>query len=254
MLYRFRLLRYAPNRLSEEFYNIAIVMSDAEGRMIDARFTPDFVRLRCNPLADLLFLEQLKAEFENRRLSGEGFSGYVEELMRNLSQGLQLSEEKSFLGEKAPEEMDRLAQAYLATPRRSEVRPIEPAAGTRRCILGQMRETFRLYHLSGRLRPDVPVGAYVSPRFTFHMDYAYEPNGTTHYLQALSLRHDVTDAGRLCFVFDRIRSRLPAELTAVVADALPQDTRELLASSQIRTWPVSKLDNLALAVRKELGL
>jgi len=260
--YRFRLLRYAPNRLSEEFYNLAVLLYDAAGGLLDARFTPDFVRLRSNPLADLEFLERLREEFENRRLEGEGFSRYVEEMTGSLSQGLQISEEKGLLAldtmaetMAAPiSEMDRLERTYLATPRRGEVRPQEAAPGTRRWVQARLRETFRLYHLLERIKSEVAVGAYVSPRFSFHIDYAYQPNGRTCYVQALSQQHDMNDAGRLCFVFDRIRSQSDAALTAVVADGLPDDTHALLESSQIRRWPVSKLDELALAVRDELGL
>ena len=96
----------------------------------------------------------------------------------------------------------------------------------------------------------------MSPRFSFHLDYAYRPNGRTHYIHALSLHHDMSDAPRLCFVFDRIRAQRgdAVALTAVVDDSLPTDTRELLGSSLIRPYPVSKVDELAMAVRGELGL
>ena len=151
--------------------------------------------------------------------------------------------------------MERLAKIYLVTPRRADLgRAAEPRPGTRRWVLGRMRQTFELYHLAGRLEAEVPVGAFVSPRFSFHLDYAYQPNGITKYLHAVSLEHDMADAGRLCFVFDRLRARAPAGLTAVVADGLPEDTGRLLASSRIEPWPVSRLEQLALSVREELGL
>jgi hypothetical protein len=252
---KYELLRYFPNRLSEEFCNVAVFLYGAGGVFLDACFAPDFARLRSNPLADLAYLGALKAEFENRRLDGEGFSAYVEDLKLNLSQGLQLSNERFFLGAgDQMEEMARLARTYLATPRRSEVRPVEPAPDTRRFIRGRMRDTFQLYHLLDRLQSDVAVGAYVSPRFSFQVDFAYKPNGRLRYFQALSRQHDLGDASRLCFVFDRIRAQVPASMTAVTADSLPEDTRALLGSSHIEPWPVSRLDELALRVRDELGL
>lgn len=253
-VYKFQLLRYAPNRLSEEFYNVAILLYGADGRLADARFTPDFLRLRCHPLADLDFLHQLKDDFERHRLQGEGFSEYVDELRQNLSQGLQVSEGKPFLGGEAAQEIERLCQTYLATPRPEEARPVEAAPGTRRWILDRLRETFGVYHLLDRLETDVAVGGYVSPRFSFHVDYAYKPNGQTHFIHALSLHRDLADASRLCFLFDRLRTQAAATMTAVVADALPEDTSLLLQSSQIRPWPVSRLDDLALAIRQDLGL
>ena len=255
-VYKFQLLRYCPNKLSEEFYNVAILLYDLDGKLLDARFTPDFLRLRCHPLADVEFLQQLKQDFENRRLVGEGFSDYVEDLRRHLSQGLHISDEKAFEGGDLLQEIERLARTYLATPKRSEVRPEEERTGTRRWILGRLRDTFRLYHVLERIDAEVPVGSFVSPRFSFQVDYAYRPNGRTHYLHALSLHHDMSDAPRLCFVFDRIRAQRgdTAVMTAVVDDNLPADTRELLGSSLIRPCPVAKLDELALAVREELGL
>jgi hypothetical protein len=253
-LYRFQLLRYSPNRLSEEFYNVGVLLYGPDGRLSDARFAPDFVRLRCHPLADLAFLQQLKDDFESRQMEGAGFPEYVEELRRNLSQGLHVSEEKAFLGEDPREEIERLSRTYLATPKRSEVRPAEAAPGTRRWILEKLRDALRLYHVLDRLEADVPVGRFVSPRFSFQIDYAYRPNGRTQYLHALSLHHDMSDAPRLCFVFDRLRSQAEAALTAVVHDSLPPDTRDLLASSRIDLCAVSKLDELAMAVRGDLGL
>ena len=252
--YRFRLLRYAPNRLSEEFYNVAALLYDDQGLLLEARFAPDFVRLRSNPLADLRFLVMLKEDFESRRLLGEGFSEYVERLQQDLSQGLQISEEKVFLGGEAAGEIERLARTYLATLHRPEGRAAGFEPGSRRWVQSRLRDTFQLYHLTGRLDAGVPVGSFVSPRFSFQIDYGYKPNGETRYIHALSARNDLTDAGRLCFVFDRIRARQPSQMTAVVGDALPADTRELLESSRIRPWAVSKLDDLALAVRDELGI
>lgn len=252
--YRFQLLRYMPNRLSEEFFNVAVLLYDAAGRLLDARFAPDFLRLRCNPLADLELLRSLKQEFEDRRLAGEGFSQYVEEISRDLSQGLQISEPRAFFGGEALEEVERLSSTYLATPHRVEVHEAAVVPGTRRWILGRMREVFRLHHLEELLQSDVAVGDYVSPRFSFSLDYAYKPNGVTHYLHALSLHRDITEASRLCFVFDRMRTRSESSLTAVVADELPDDTRALLDSSAIRPWAVSRLDELAVAVRRDLGL
>src|SRR5712692_7672202 len=116
--YNFRLLRYSPNILSGEFCNIAALLYDVEGRLLDARFTPDFLRLRSNPIADLPYLDALREEFENRRLTSEGFSEYVAALIENLSLALQVSDEKPLLGEDPMGEIERLARTYLATPRR----------------------------------------------------------------------------------------------------------------------------------------
>ena len=232
--YTFRLLRYSPNILSEEFSNIAALLYDPAGRLLDARFTPDFLRLRSHPLADLPYLDALRQEFEDHRLTGEGFSDYLAALLENLSLALHVSDEKSFLGEDPRREIERLARTYLTTPRRPSERPAAALPDSRRAILSRMRAIFEQHRLTEHLQSNVAVGTYVSPRFSFQIDYAYKPNGVTHYLHALSPKRDIQDAGRLCFVFDRIRLQTPAQLTTVVADALPDDTRTLLESSHIQ--------------------
>jgi len=258
--YQYQLLRYTPNLVSGEYYNIGVFLYDQAGRMIDARFTPDFRRLRCNPMTDFEYLSGLRNEFEDRRLLGEGFSSYVEELQQNLSNSLQISEKTAFWGAEAGLEIERLYRTYVATPSPEEVRAEagEPAAGTRRALRRRMEETFRRYHLfanGDRLASELSV-RYGGPRLQFTFDYGYRPNGVVKYVHGLALRNDLNDAAKLCFVFERLRAKGTSEvaLTAVVDDQVPADTRELLSSSDIVTWEASRLDELAMQIRGELRL
>ena len=66
--YRFQVLRYVPNLVSGEYFNIGLLLRDGENQLIDARFAADFRRLRCHPLAELDYLEALRNEFEEKRL------------------------------------------------------------------------------------------------------------------------------------------------------------------------------------------
>lgn len=254
--YRYRLLRLAPNVLSGECYNVAVLLYDLEGRLLEGRFAPDFARLRSNPLADLEYLGHLRDEFEERRLAEEGFSAYVEDLTRNLSMGLQLTDDRFLMGEDTKAEADRLSQVLLATNTPSlEIPPAEPARDSRAWVRLQMRQTFRAFHLLERLREEVDVGHYVHPGFRFPLDFATRPNGAMRYFHAVSLQRHVAEAFRLASVFDRIRAiDDSARLTAVLADEAPADTLKLLESSAIEPWRVSHLTDLALAVREEMGL
>ena len=92
--YAFHLLRYVPNIVSAEFFNVGVFLYGEDGGIIDARFAPDFRRLRCNPLVELDYLAALRDEFEEQRLRGEAFSQYVDRLRQNLSNYLQISGEK----------------------------------------------------------------------------------------------------------------------------------------------------------------
>src|SRR5262249_32727943 len=155
---------------------------------------------------DLPYLDALREEFESRRLLGEGFSDYVAALLENLSLALHVSDEKSFLGGDPRREIERLTRTYLDTPRRRLERATAAALPeSRRAILHRMNDAFEQHQLIQHLQSNIAVGSCVSPRYSFQIDYAYEPNGVRHYLHALSPRRDVQDAGRLCFVFDRLR-------------------------------------------------
>ncbi len=256
--YEFQLLQYMPNLVSGEHVNIGVCLYDQQGHMLDARFARDFRRLRCHPLADLEYLEALRNEFEEQRLLGEGFSVYGRHLQRDLAATLQVSEQHSFWGGEPGTEVERLYQAYVATPRGEQQEAGGPRSGTRRALRLKMDDTFRRYHLlanGNRLLRDVNVG-YGPGRLQFTFDYSYPPNGANRYVHGIALHNDVRDATKLCFVLERLRARQNSEaaVTAVVDDQVPRDTLELLESSNIRIWQTSKLDDLALAIRGELGL
>lgn len=257
--YRFELLRYVPNVVAGEAFNIGVLLYDDAGRLLDARFADEFRRLECHPLVDLDYLHALRNEFEERRLHGEGFSLYVAEMKKNLSNSLQISEAAAFRGENAVAEIERLFSSYVATPvpagRESEDK--EPQPGSRRALRRRMEDMFRSYHLfanGDRLRRDVKVN-YGSARLQFSFDYAYPPNGAARYVHGLALNDELNRAEKLCFVYERLRARESGVgLTVVLDDGIQQDVRELLASSNVASWEAARLDELALAIRNDLGL
>jgi hypothetical protein len=257
--YRFELLRYVPNVIAGEAFNIGVLLYDDAGRLLDARFAAEFRRLRCHPLADLDFLHALRNEFEERRLHGEGFTAYVAELKKNLANSLQVSDPAAFRGENAVAEMERLFSSYVATPlpgRESEDDK-EPPPGSRRALRRRMEDVFRRYHLfanGDRLQRDVKVN-YGSPRLQFTFDYAFPPNGAGRYIHGLALHDELSRAEKLCFVYGRLRAKEPGVgLTVVLDDGTADDVRDLLASSSVASWQASRLDELALTIRKDLGL
>ena len=257
--YSFQLLRYVPNIVSGEFVNIGLLLYDRDEKLIGARFAPDLRRLRCNPSVDHHYLECLRREFEEKLLLGEAFAPYVEGLRADLSNTLQLSDRRVFDGSEATAEAERLTNVYLATPRREDVEgeEREPRPGTRQALRRRMDESFRRHALLAhdRLRKQVSV-TYGGPRLRFTFDYSYQPNGVVKYVHALGLRNDVSDASKICFAFERMRAgaETPPELTALVDDAFPDDTLELLESSAVTTCAVSKIDEMAHSIRQEWGI
>jgi hypothetical protein len=257
--YRFELLRYVPNVVAGEAFNIGVLLYDGAGRLLDARFAGEFRRLRCHPLVDLDYLHALRNEFEERRLHGEGFSAYVNELKKNLSNSLQVSDAAAFRGENAVAEIERLFSSYVATPAAvgKELEDKEPPPGSRRALRRRMEEVFRGYHLfanGDRLRRDVKVN-YGSPRLQFTFDYAYPPNGASRYVHGLALNDDLSRAEKLCFVYERLRAREQGVgLTVVLGEGIQDDVKELIESSKIVSCEAGRLDELALAIRNDLGL
>lgn len=251
--YRFQLLRYAPT-LSGEFYNVAVVLYDATGRIVDARFASEFDRMRCNPAVELRVLEALRNEFEEQRLLGEGFHAYLDVLSKNLSNSLEITDQKPFDGGDAASEMDRLVAAYLATPAGLTATNGQGAATGRRAVRLLMTGTFERHGIlgPGLLREGIDL-PYAGPRLVFRFDFGYEPRGEQKLLHALGGRSAVQEATRLGFVMERLRDHEPKRtLTAVCEEGLVDEALELLELSSIPSVPVSELEPLATRIRGEL--
>lgn len=258
--YRFQLLRCRPVPVSSEHFNIAIVLLNAEGQVVDARFSQDLSRLRCHPAVEMPLVEMLRDEFEERRLLGEGFTEYFQELQRNLSNTFDLSDEVALDSDDPLAEMDRLVATYvaprgLAEPGAGDGRG--PAPGSRRAVRQELERALdeaSLFLNGHGVQRDVRR-AYGPGKLVFTFDFGYEAaeGETSRAMHALGSKDEASEAARLCFVFGRMRESLNA-LTVVAHDELADETRGLLESSDIEPVLVSAAGDLAERVRGELGL
>lgn len=251
--YQYRLLRYAPT-ISGEFFNVAVVLYDAAGNIVDARFANEFDRMRCNPAVELPVLEALRNEFEEQRLLGEGFPDYFETLKKNLSVSLLTTEPKPFDGGDAAAELDRLEATYLATPRGLSEGTDPSLATGRRAVRQLVGETFDRHGLlGGGLVSEGIEMAYGGPRLTFRFDFGYEIDGQEKFIHALGARGAVQEATRLGFVMDRIRGNngTTRSLTTVYEVGTTDASLELLALGQISRVSVAAIEQLAVSVRQE---
>src|SRR5271155_3634555 len=107
----FRILRYVPNLVRDEWMNIGILLVDPEGRL-HARVLQeeaDFARLRrLYPAADVALLRGLEADFGARASQSGGGEALVAGLEDTLSNALQLSPRKAVLTVNPEAEMERL--------------------------------------------------------------------------------------------------------------------------------------------------
>jgi hypothetical protein len=251
--YRFQLLRYAPT-LSGEFYNVAVVLYDAAGRIVDARFAGEFDRMRCNPAVELRVLEALRNEFEEQRLLGEGFHAYLDVLSKNLSDSLQITDQKPFEGGDAASELDRLVATYLATPAGLTAGSAQSPATGRRAVRLLMASTFERHGIlgPGLVREGLEI-PYAGTRLIFRFDFGYETRGEQKLLHALGGRSAAQEATRLGFVMERLRNQQPTRsLTAVYEDDLLDEALELLELSAIPSVAVGDVEPLATRIRDEL--
>jgi hypothetical protein len=251
-VWQYRLLRYVPNVVSAEFYNIAVLLYDANENLVDARFATEFRRIACHPLVDLALLEQFRDEFEERRLLGEGFSEYIEGLDKYMRRSFDLSASKSCLGGDPHDELERIFRQHVASPSRleAESRVLEPGRGTRRYLRGRIDDAFHelgLFDLGVERDREVRYGP---DRAVITLDYAYQPNGHAEYIQALGLRDDLQETMRLGFVKSRLGD---AGLSVVVDERTQSDVLALLRESGIRAWPEPELPGLAAHVLERLA-
>ncbi len=249
--WRYRLLRYVPNIVSGEFYNLAVLLYDADGVLVDARFTREFKRIACHPLADVHLLERLREEFEERLLSGEGLGDYLAALDKRFARSFDFSPPKAFLGGGAPAEIERLYRQLVADPPRlrAESEPAPPRPGTRLYLRGKIDDAFaarRLFDLGVEKDREVRYGP---DRAVATFDYAYRPNGREQYVHALALENDLQETMRLGFIKSRLEA---AELSVVVDERAQGDVRGLLQEADIGVWTEPQLGELAAQVHAQL--
>src|SRR5271168_1828831 len=107
----FRILRYVPNLVRDEWMNIGVLLVDPQGRL-HARLLQeeaDFARLRrLYPAADVALLRGLEADFESRAEQAGGGATLVAGLEDTLSNALQLGPQKAVLTVNAEAELARL--------------------------------------------------------------------------------------------------------------------------------------------------
>ncbi|HLA38751.1 MAG TPA: hypothetical protein VJ417_02085, partial [Candidatus Glassbacteria bacterium] len=131
-------------------------------------------------------------------------------------------------------------------------------AGSRRWIQLRLRHALEGSQFWAQLQKNIPVEEFTVPGDRFQIDYSYRPNGVTKYLHALSLEDDWNQAKVLSYTFARIRARMPAAMTAIVAEETPRHAaarscQRILLDSGIAIRPLSSLEELLDQMHQELG-
>jgi hypothetical protein len=245
---------YVPSPLRETRVAIGLVLLEETGRLVGHRFTGDWRAVRClDPQADVNLLSLVAAQFDDladealEPLEG-GFSGKLRRMEQDFAGSLQISPPRAVLTHNPAQELERLFAEHVA-PRRALRPPALLRPGSRSWVRAQLADAVRRHGLWERFERDVPVEQFTAPGDAFRIDFRFRPNGVAHFLHALSLERDWTQAKLLGYTYWRIRENSDARLTAIVADADPalpavQSCRRILTDAEIAVEPLSRVDTV----------
>jgi hypothetical protein len=260
----FFLLRYVPDAVKDEFVNVGVVLLEPSGGFAGVEFARDWRRLRClDPDADLEMLQALEAELRSKLKDAADREALLARLKDSLSGSLQLSPSKALEAESPAQELTRLAEMYLESPRRlAAVR--EPAARSR--ILRRMQAAFEHAGVWQMMRKKIAAAKYTRPGDPLVIDCGYQPNGVVKMFHALSLQSDPNAAKLLAFSFPQVAEGIArldnaaAELTAVVENDFDRSSElvayalDVLAQARITIATTAALPEIAERVRQELRI
>lgn len=261
--FAYRILRYTPNLVRDEWVNIGVLLFAPETgerrlRLIEEQEELNRVR-RLHPQVDESLLLRLRDDLEDRFQLVNGNSGNGHDWQAllakwddTLSNAVQLSPQKGTLAQDLDAEMKRLYNDHVAV-RRGPARI--GAANTRSQMRSYCEQVFRQAGLWDRIRQRIPVSEFTFPGDPMRMDYAYRRNGTRGFVHTLPLRRAPGETKDLAYTAERISSKAPwkSEFAAVtdieLSDGIPlhRFVRDTLRDAGIEPVP---LDHFAVWVAK----
>lgn len=261
--FAYRILRYTPNLVRDEWVNIGVLLFAPETgerrlRLIEEQDELNRVR-RLHPQADESLLLRLRDDLEDRFQLVNGGSGnghdwqaLLEKWDDTLSNAVQLSPQKGTLAQDLDAEMKRLYNDHVAV-RRGPARV--GATNTRAQMRSYCEQVFRQAGLWDRIQQRLRVSEFTFPGDPMRMDYAYRRNGTRGFVHTLPVRRAPGETKNLAYSAERISSKAPwkSEFAAVtdveLSDAIPvhRFVRDALRDAGIEPVP---LDHFAVWVAK----
>lgn len=267
---RYRILRYMPNLVRDEWVNIGVLLEEGpeeqggESGRLSRRLAIQVIEeesemarvRRLHPGADEALLRALPAEFEARlRAVTTEAEAYVEKLDSTLSNALQFSPPRGLLAENFDAELARLFREHVAAP------PATRGIGqnVRNWMRARMADVFQRRRILGKLEHRVPVEEFTHPGDPLKLDYAYRYNGTRGYLHAIALDRDVSQSKVLAYTAESIRARVPKSIFTAVTNAepSPENSRhrfivETLRAQDISILPLGQIEQFAEELRPRL--
>jgi hypothetical protein len=268
----FRLLRYVPDAVRNEFVHIGVILREAASEDQPGRceicFTRDWRRVRClDPDADTALLEGMEGELR-RKLEREPGGKLMRILEESLSLNIQMTEPKAYLAESMPAGMEELMRLYIEPEARERV----PRLSGRAAIQARMRSEFERAGVWDLLRKRIAAAEYTRPGDPLRIDVGYRPNGVVRMFHAVALDPGLEMAKVLAFSAAALRAgverveKAELELTAVIepaarlgaTDEEPERLAmyrfgvETMEEHQIRVLTTSDMERVAETARREL--
>ncbi|MGA2847804.1 MAG: DUF3037 domain-containing protein [Terracidiphilus sp.] len=265
----FRLLRYVPDAVRNEYVHIGVILREQGSQdAAEVRFTRDWRRVRClDPDADTALLEGMESELK-RRFQAEPDGSLMRLLTEALSLSVQMTEPKAYLAESLPAGVEELMRLYVEPPPRERM----PRLVGRAAIQARMRTEFERAGVWELMRKRIAASEYTRPGDPLRIDVGYRPNGLIRMFHAVSLEPGVEMAKVLAFSAASLRAgverveKAQLELTAVIepaakvgaTDAEPERLEmyrfgvETMEEHQIRVLTTADLGRVAETARREL--
>jgi hypothetical protein len=228
----YRVLRYTPNLVRDEWVNIGVLLYDPQTgerrlRLIEEEEEYRRVR-RLHPHADESLLRALRDDLEDRFATPQpayraanddadaaaDWQHVLAKWDNTLSNAIQLAPQKGVFATGLDTEMERLYADHVGVqhaPARVGL------AGSRAVVRSYCSQVFRQARLWDRLEKSVRAEQFTFPGDPMRIDYSYRRNGTQGFVQALSVTRAPGDAKLLAYTAERIhaKARLKTEFAAV---------------------------------------
>jgi hypothetical protein len=261
-MFCYRVLRYTPNLMRDEWVNVGIILEDTKKQVARAKVIEDeaeFVRVhRLHPTADDAILRSLPNYFRGE-IAATGASGaWIERMSNNLSNALQLSGSTAVVSDDFDAQMERLYQDLVALPPRVG-RSAAILENTRAWIRMKLTDVFRRHRILPKMEKGIRADQFTQPGDPLRIDYGYRYNGTRGYVQALSLGRDPAQAKVLAYTAECIRARYANSEFAAITEVAPapgnsryQFIVRLFNEQKISVVPLPQVEMFAERLRTRL--
>jgi len=225
----YRILRYTPNLVRDEWVNIGVLVFDpqtGERRLRLMEEEEEYRRVRrIHPQADESLLRALRDDLEDRFQSvaaSPSNSGDWQFLLakwdETLSNALQLAPQKGVFAADLDAELERLYADHVAV-QRSATRVGAP--GSRAQIRSYCSQVLRQARLWERMEKSLRAAEFTFPGDPMRLDYSYRRNGTRGFVQTLSVTRAPNDAKLFAYTSEHITAKTPLKTEFAAVTDVP---------------------------------